>query len=279
MARWSGFLRAAREAALETGKMLKLGLNERSQVIFKGAIDLVTNFDIRAQEMIFNRLRESFPDHGFLAEEGLNQGQRQEFRWIIDPLDGTTNYAHGVPIFCVSVGLEFQGKIILGVVYDPMQDEFFHAIAGEGAFRNGKEIRVSSEPDLGRSLLATGFPYDVRVSPVNNAVHFDNFLIRAQAIRRCGSAALDLCYVACGRFDGFWELKLHPWDVAAGGLIAREAGGRVSDFDGRESSIYKPEVLGTNGLIHEQMMRVLQMGKKRQRETIDKKNHENKEIK
>jgi len=259
--------------------MLKLGLNERSQVIFKGPIDLVTNFDNRAQEMIFNRLRESFPDHGFLAEEGLNHREGQEFRWIIDPLDGTTNYAHGVPIFCVSIGLEFQGKMILGVVYDPMQDELFHALAGEGACRNGKEIHVSSEADLGRSLLATGFPYDVRVSPVNNAVHFDNFLTRAQAIRRCGSAALDLCYVACGRFDGFWELKLHPWDVAAGGLIAQEAGSRLSDFDGREFSIYKPEALATNGLIHGQMMRVLQMGKRRQRETRDKKNHEKKESK
>jgi len=279
MASWSGFLRAAREAALEAGKMLKLGLNERSQVIFKGPIDLVTNFDNRAQEMIFNRLRESFPDHGFLAEEGLNHREGQEFRWIIDPLDGTTNYAHGVPIFCVSIGLEFQGKMILGVVYDPMQDELFHALAGEGACRNGKEIHVSSEADLGRSLLATGFPYDVRVSPVNNAVHFDNFLTRAQAIRRCGSAALDLCYVACGRFDGFWELKLHPWDVAAGGLIAQEAGSRLSDFDGREFSIYKPEALATNGLIHGQMMRVLQMGKRRQRETRDKKNHEKKESK
>jgi myo-inositol-1(or 4)-monophosphatase len=279
MAKRLVLLRAARKAALEAGKMLKLGLNERSEVTFKGAVDLVTNFDNRAQEMIFSRLRESFPEHGFLAEEGLNHGEHREFRWIIDPLDGTTNYAHGVPIFCVSIGLEFQGKIILGVVYDPMQDELFHALAGEGAFRNGKEIHVSSESDLGRSLLATGFPYDVRVSPVNNAVHFDNFLTRAQAVRRCGSAALDLCYVACGRFDGFWELKLHPWDVAAGGLIVREAGGRLSDFDGREFDIHKPEALATNGLIHEQMMQVLQMGKKRQRGIADEKNHEKKENK
>jgi myo-inositol-1(or 4)-monophosphatase len=279
MAKWSRFVRAAREAALEAGKMLKLGLNERSEVTFKGAIDLVTNFDNRAKAMIFSRLKESFPDHGFLAEEGLNHGERQEFRWIIDPLDGTTNYAHGVPIFCVSIGLEFQGKIILGVVYDPMQDELYHALAGEGAYCNGKDIHVSSEPELGRSLLATGFPYDVRVSPVNNAVHFNNFLTRAQAIRRCGSAALDLCYVARGRFDGFWELKLHPWDVAAGGLIVREAGGRLSDFDGREFDIYKPEALATNGLIHERMMQVLQMGKTRQRGIADKKNHEKKERK
>ncbi len=261
MVRWSRFLHAAHEAALEAGKMLKLGLNERSRVIFKGAIDLVTNFDHRAQEMILNRLRESFPDHGFLAEEGLNHGERREFRWIIDPLDGTTNYAHGVPIFCVSIGLEFQGRIIVGVVYDPMQDELFEAVAGEGASCNGKEIHVSSETDLGKSLLATGFPYDVRMSPVNNAVHFNNFLTRAQAIRRCGSAALDICYVACGRFDGFWELKLHPWDVAAAGLIAQEAGGRLSDFDGSEFSIYGPEALATNGLIHDQMIRVLQRGK------------------
>jgi len=241
--------------------MLKQGMNEGREISFKGTVDLVTNFDEKAQEMILDRLSGSFPGHGFLAEEGLSQRERGEFRWIIDPLDGTTNYAHRVPIFCVSIGLEFQGRIILGVVYDPMQEELFQALEEEGAFLNGRKIRVSSEHDLGKSLVATGFPYDIRISSINNAVHFNNFLTRVQAIRRCGSAALDLCYVACGRFDGFWELKLHPWDMAAGSLIVEEAGGRLSDFNGGEFSIYKPEALATNGLIHEPMMQVLKMGK------------------
>jgi myo-inositol-1(or 4)-monophosphatase len=271
---WSGFLSAAREAALEAGKMLKQGLNEGREISFKGSVDLVTNFDNKAQEMIFDRLSSSFPGHGFLAEEGLSRQEQGEFRWIIDPLDGTTNYAHRVPIFCVSIGLEFQGRIILGVVYDPMQEEMFQAVEGEGSFRNGGRIRVSAETDLGQSLVATGFPYDIRVSPVNNAVHFNNFLTRVQAIRRCGSAALDLCYVACGRFDGFWELKLHPWDTAAGGLIVKEAGGRLSDFDGADFSIYKSEALATNGLIHKAMMQVLRVGKMHYAKTISKREHE-----
>jgi myo-inositol-1(or 4)-monophosphatase len=277
MDKWSEFLRAAQEAALGAGKMLKQGLNEGREIFFKGTVDLVTSFDNKAQEMLFDRLSRSFPDHGFLAEEGLSYKEQGEFRWIIDPLDGTTNYAHGVPIFCVSIGLEFQGRIILGVVYDPMQDEIFQALEGAGASLNGSSIHVSSEGDLGKSLVATGFPYDIRVNPTNNAVHFNNFLTRVQAIRRCGSAALDLCYVACGRFDGFWELKLHPWDMAAGGLIVKEAGGRMSDFDGREFSIYEPEVLATNGLIHESMVHVLQIGKLQQSRPIDMGEHEKNE--
>lgn len=263
-------MQAAQGAALEAGQMLRQGMNKGREISFKGTVDLVTNFDNKAQEMIFDRLSRSFPDHGFLAEEGLSRKEIGEFRWIIDPLDGTTNYAHRVPIFCVSIGLEFQGRIILGVVYDPMQEEMFQALDGEGAYLDGNRIRVSTENDLGKSLLATGFPYDIRVSPVNNAVHFNNFLTRVQAIRRCGSAALDLCYVACGRFDGFWELKLHPWDMAAGGLVVKEAGGRLSDFDGGEFSLYKSEALATNGLIHESMLQVLQMGKMQQSMRINK---------
>ena len=261
MSKWPEFESAARGAAFEAGKMLKQGLNEGREILFKGTVDLVTNFDHKAQEMIFDRLSGSFPDHGFLAEEGLSYQEQKEYRWIIDPLDGTTNYAHGVPIFCVSIGLELKGSIILGVVYDPMQEEMFHAVRGEGAYLGESRIHVSSEVDLGRSLVATGFPYDVRVNPDNNAIHFNSFLTRAQAIRRCGSAALDLCYVACGRFDGFWELRLHPWDMAAGGLIVREAGGRLSDFSGRELNIYRPEALATNGLIHESMIQVIRLGK------------------
>jgi myo-inositol-1(or 4)-monophosphatase len=262
MAKWNGFLEAGREAAMEAGRMLRAGMDEGREISFKGAVDLVTNFDHKAQEMIFGRLAAAFPDHGFLAEEGLVRGEEAEFRWVFDPLDGTTNFAHRFPVFTVSIALEYQARIILGVVYDPMREELFEAREGEGARLNGGRIRISAVDDLNRSLLATGFPYDLRVSPVNNIAHFNNFLTRAQAVRRCGSAAMDLCYVACGRFDGFWELKLKPWDHAAGSLIVREAGGRVSDFEGGEFEISSEESLASNGLIHEQMIRVLGLGKK-----------------
>jgi myo-inositol-1(or 4)-monophosphatase len=262
MAKWNEYLEVARGAALEAGRMLRSGLDERREVSYKGVVDLVTNFDHRAQELIFDRLAAAFPDHGFLAEEGLNRGGQGEFRWVFDPLDGTTNFAHRFPVFTVSIALEHQGRIILGVVYDPMRDEMFQAVEGEGALLNGRRVRVSAVDDLNRSLLATGFPYDLRESPVNNIAHFNRFLARAQAIRRCGSAAMDICYVACGRFDGFWELKLKPWDHAAGALIVREAGGRVSDFGGGEFEINSLESLASNGLIHQAMIRVLGLGKK-----------------
>ncbi|MBP1766474.1 MAG: monophosphatase [Candidatus Aminicenantes bacterium] len=264
MAKWSEFLEAGRRAALEAGRMLRAGMDEGREISFKGTVDLVTNFDHKAQEMIFNRLAAAFPGHGFLAEEGLASGDRAEFRWVFDPLDGTTNFAHRFPVFTVSIALEYRARVILGVVYDPMREEIFQAVEGEGAWLNGRRIRVSAVDDLDRSLLATGFPYDLRVSPVNNIAHFNHFLTRAQAVRRCGSAAMDLCYVACGRFDGFWELKLKPWDHGAGSLLVREAGGRVSDFGGGEFEISSEESLASNGLIHEQMIRVLGLGPERE---------------
>jgi myo-inositol-1(or 4)-monophosphatase len=260
MAKWDKFLEEARRAALLAGRMLRSGLDEGREVSYKGVVDLVTNFDHQAQELIYGRLAAAFPDHGFLAEEGLSSEEQGEFRWIFDPLDGTTNFAHRFPVFTVSIALEYRGRIILGVVNDPMRDEMFQAVEGEGAFLNGRRIKVSAVDDLDKSLLATGFPYDLRESPVNNIVHFNNFLTRSQAIRRCGSAALDLCYVACGRFDGFWELKLKPWDHAAGALIVREAGGRVTDFGGKEFKIFSQESLASNGLIHEAMIGVLGLG-------------------
>ncbi len=261
MGEWAEFLGAAEEAAREAGGMLRQGMSQRREISFKGAVDLVTNFDEKAQEMIFGRLSAAFPHHGFLAEEGLRQKETGDFLWVIDPLDGTTNYAHRFPVFCISIALEFMGRVVLGLVYDPMRDEIFSAVEAEGARLNDQKIRVSPVDDLNRSLLATGFPYDVRESRVNNVIHFNNFLVRAQAIRRCGSAALDLCYVACGRFDGFWELKLKPWDVAAGALVVKEAGGCLSDFSGAEFSIFSAETLASNGLIHEAMIAVLQAGK------------------
>jgi myo-inositol-1(or 4)-monophosphatase len=253
------YLEAAKEAAGKAGRILRENIDKSSKVFFKGTVDLVTNFDNQSQKAIFEHLSSCFPGHDFLAEEGLSKQGGAGYRWIIDPLDGTTNYAHNFPIICVSIALESKGEIVLGVVYDPLREEMFSAVKGKSAFLNEKEIKVSSVDDLDKSLIATGFPYDIRVSDVNNIGHFNNFLIRVQGIRRCGSAALDLCYVACGRFDGFWELKLKPWDMAAGALIAQEAGGRVSDFKNREFSIFDSEILTTNGLIHQQMVDVLLM--------------------
>jgi myo-inositol-1(or 4)-monophosphatase len=257
------YLKEAEDIALKAGKMLRANIDTSAEVSFKGAVDLVTDFDNKAQRMIYDHLSSRFPEHDFLGEEGLSRDRGGEFCWIVDPLDGTTNYAHAFPVFCVSVALEQKGGIVLGVIYDPMREEMFSSVKGEGAFLEGERIRVSSVDDLDKSLVATGFPYDLRESSVNNVDHFNNFLLRVQAIRRCGSAALDLCYVACGRFDGFWELKLHPWDVAAGALIVQEAGGRVSDFQNQEFSIFGSQILASNGLIHKQMVEVLQMGKNR----------------
>jgi myo-inositol-1(or 4)-monophosphatase len=251
------YLKAAMDAAREAGQMLKDNLDSSREIIYKGEVDLVTNFDNRSQQMIFDRLIQYFPDHDYVAEEGLDREKGSPFRWIFDPLDGTTNYAHRFPFFSVSIALEFEGEIICGVVYDPVRDEAFSGIKGEGAYLNGKNIVVSTVGDLDKSLLATGFPYDVRESEVNNIAHFNHFVTRAQAIRRCGSAALDLCYVACGRFDGFWEIKLKPWDVAAASLIVQEAGGHLTDFKNRAFSIYHQETLGSNGLLHGQMLDIL----------------------
>ncbi len=175
----------------------------------------------------------------------------------MDPLDGTTNYVHGYPCFSVSIGFEVNGQLVLGVVYDPMGDEFFHAIKGDGAFLNGRRISVSETRDLDHSLLATGFPYDIRESQENNIDNFANFSLASQGVRRDGSAALDLCYVAMGRFDGFWELKLRPWDLAAGIVMVTEAGGRVSDFSDGTFRLDSGEVIATNGLIHGQMVSIL----------------------
>ncbi len=251
------------DAALRAGGLLKEHLGRAGRVEYKGAVDLVTEMDRKAEDLIVEELRRNFPDHGILTEESAERVTDSSCRWIIDPLDGTTNYAHGFPIFCVSIALEEEGEVSFGVVYCPMLDELFTATRDEGAFLNGERIRVSKTPDLDKSLLATGFPYDVRTSKDNNLDHFANFAVRAQAIRRAGAAALDLCYVGCGRFDGFWEMKLKPWDVAAAALVVREAGGMVTDFNKGPFSIYGGDVLSTNGLIHDEMVGVLNMGTRR----------------
>ncbi len=259
-------LKVAVDAAREAGQMLRENLNVTREIRYKGDVDLVTNFDRQSQKMIFKHLSAYFPEHDFIAEEGLEHRMGGNFRWIFDPLDGTTNYAHRFPVFTVSIALEWKEQVVAGVVYDPMREEVFTGLRGEGASLNGKRIKVSDTEDLDKSLVATGFPYDLRESRNNNIAHFNNFLLRVQAIRRCGSAAMDLCYVACGRFDGFWELKLKPWDVAAAALILEEAGGRISDFRNGEFNIYQQETLGSNGLIHQQMVKVLALGARQKEE-------------
>jgi len=253
------FSTVGESAVREAGLYLRRNLGAQIEPSFKGAVDLVTPFDLEAQEILVGRLEAAFPGHGFLAEEGLSKPGDSDYRWIIDPLDGTTNYSHAFPVFSVSAALERAGRVVLGLVFDPTREEMFRAEAGRGASLNGAAIRVSGIAELGKSLLATGFPYDIRTSPDNNLGYWKRFIVRAQAIRRCGSAALDLAYVACGRFDGFWEIKLKPWDVAAGALIVAEAGGRVTDLAGGQHSLQAPGILATNGLVHPAMLEVLRL--------------------
>jgi myo-inositol-1(or 4)-monophosphatase len=248
----------AREAAMLAGRLLRDNIGGKRTVVYKGEINLVTEMDTRAERVVVETLLRAFPDHGILAEEETTITKESPYRWIIDPLDGTTNYAHGYPCFAVSLALETAGEVIVGVVYDPMREELFSAAKGQGAQLNGQPIRVSIVDNLIQSLLATGFPYDRSVSEKNNLNHFIKLLMVSQEVRRDGSAALDLCSVAAGRFDGFWELKLKPWDVAAGILIVREAGGTVSDFRGSRSTINDQEVVASNGKIHSQMLGILQ---------------------
>lgn len=250
-------LETAEALAREAGSLLREALGGVRDVEYKGVIDLVTEMDKKAEDLIVRGLRESFPDHGILTEESVETPSSSPFRWIIDPIDGTTNYAHGYPVFCVSIAFEEAGVVRSGVVFDPMQDECFSAQRGGGAFLNNTPITVSKTDSLDKSLLATGFPYDVRTSPENNLNNFSSFALRAQAIRRAGAAALDLSNVACGRLDGFWELKLKPWDLAAAVLIIEEAGGTITGLKGEDFGIFDGDVLATNGLIHSEMLEVL----------------------
>jgi myo-inositol-1(or 4)-monophosphatase len=252
-------LNFATDIAREAGNLLvqKLGT---AKVTNKGDINLVTEADIASENLIIDRIRSYHPQHGILAEESgeaVLKGKPSEWKWIIDPLDGTSNYAHGYPCFCVSIALERAGQLEVGVVYDPMRDEMFAAERGRGATLNDRKIRVSSVEQLSGAMLCTGFPYNVRERP-DFARDFTNFTMNAQAVRRDGSAALDLAYVACGRFDGFWEDGLSPWDIAAGALLISEARGRITNFNDQPLDIYNEQVLASNGLIHEAMMKVLE---------------------
>jgi myo-inositol-1(or 4)-monophosphatase len=243
--------------AREAGALLRERLHERHTVQYKGEINLVTEADRLSEALIMRRIGLAFPGHDIMTEESPETANGSGFRWIIDPLDGTTNYAHGYPFFSVSIALEVDGVIRLGAVYNPMLDELFVAEKGVGAFLNGGRLCVSRTVELSRSLLATGFPYDIREDRNNNMNYFKAFAMNAQAIRRAGSAALDLAYVASGRFDGFWELKLMPWDTAAGWLLITESGGVVTDLCGGSYGLNSPHILATNGLIHSEMLRIL----------------------
>lgn len=253
-------LTTAIEAAKEAGKFLKQNVGKVKNIQLKGGEEknLVTEIDKRSEEIIIDIIKKHHPGHDILAEEsGAGRGQTSEFRWIIDPLDGTTNFTHSFPVFCVSIGVEHKGDLIAGVIYDPNFDELFTAERGNGAFLNGKRIHVSHTDTLKRSLLVTGFPYNVTDNPDNAIEHFIQFLMESQAVRRMGSAAIDLAYVAAGRYEGFWEVALNPWDMAAGALLVTEAGGMLSDFSGNPFSVYKKQVLATNGLVHEEMKKIL----------------------
>lgn len=254
------FLRVGVAAALEAGQLLRGNFGTEISVEYKGEINIVTEVDKACEVAIVKTLLLAFPDHGILAEEGDARQGRSPYRWIIDPLDGTVNYWHGYPHFCVSIALQEGGKTVLGVVYSPMTEELFTAEKGGGAFCNEKRINVSGTGTLHESLLVTGFPYDVKEHGSTYLIHFANFLGQAQAVRRDGTAALDLCYLAMGRFDGFWEFGLFPWDVAAGSLIVEEAGGRVSLFDDSPVDIHAAEIVASNGKIHNELIAVLQEG-------------------
>ena len=244
--------------AREAGAILRAGYNKEHQVNYKGVIDLVTEVDHQSEAFLLGEIQGKFPDHHIFAEEsGVIQGN-DEHIWFIDPIDGTVNYAHQIPVFCVSIAYASHGSLMLGVVYDPLRDELFAAERGKGAHLNGKTIHVSAATELQRSLLATGFPYDAWNTMQDNFANFVHFAKRSQGVRRLGSAALDLCYVAAGRFDGFWEMSLKPWDMAAGGLIAEEAGAIVTNVNGAKDYLSPPQsAIAANPAIHALMLQEL----------------------
>jgi len=225
----------------------------------KGEIDLVTEVDLECERMARALLAERFPDHDILAEElgATGSARRSSYRWVFDPLDGTTNYAHGLPIFCSSLALEIDGRAVVGAIYDPTRKELFTAERGMGARANGERLAVSHTANLIDALLVTGFPYDVHKRAGDLVALFGAFLSRARAVRRLGSAAIDLCYVAAGRLDGFWEQHLKPWDVSAGALILEEAGGRITGMDGRPFDAGAGHLVASNGAVHDQMLAVI----------------------
>ena len=244
------------ELAREAGGVLKHYMDREKQVELKGRANLVTAADKESEALVIRRIRERYPNHAILAEESGASGAG-EGKWIIDPVCGSLNFVQGIPYFGVSVALRAEGNVCVGVVYDPCRDEMFSGARGLGSFVNGNRLRVSDVSKVGNALLLTGFPYGVREKVRLAMTHFEAFVIESQAVRRGGSAALDLCYTAMGRCDGFWELDLHPWDTAAGRVILEEAGGRVTDYKGNPFSVYMREIVASNGKIHGEMMGIL----------------------
>lgn len=246
--------------ARQAGEILRVHFGRCLQIGHKGIIDLVTDADRHSEDFLLSEIRRCFPGQRVVAEEsgGLDGNDGQT--WYIDPLDGTVNYAHGLPIFAVSIAYAENSLVRLGVVYDPMRGECFSAERGQGAYLNGHRLRVSVAESLDQSLLVTGFPYDIRTNPQNNLDYFARFALQAQAVRRLGSAALDLCYVAAGRFDGYWEIRLQAWDVAAGGLIAEEAGAKVTNLSGGADYLSQPQsIVAANPLLHPKIISLLNL--------------------
>ncbi len=251
----SELLNVAVETARAAGQLLLPFFERRVRIEYKGDVDLVTEADRASEKLIVERIRSHFPDHSILAEEGTGSELQPEYRWYVDPLDGTTNFAHGFPVWCVSIGVERAGELVAGVVFDATRNELFTAEKGQGAFLNGKPIHVSKTPELAASLVATGFPTQKRHKSAN--IHFYYQVnMRSHGVRRAGSAALDLCSVAAGRMEAFWEFGLNPWDVAAGKVLIEEAGGRLTDMKGEPHSLRSPHLLASNGLVHNALLQV-----------------------
>jgi myo-inositol-1(or 4)-monophosphatase len=260
------FVPAASEIAREAGALLRDFYRKGVETEYKGDVDLVTEADRQSEKLIVERLYSAFPDHGIYGEEGTRSHIESEYRWYIDPLDGTTNFAHGFPVFCVSMGLEHRpasiaptddGELIAGIIYDPLRDEIFTTEKGKGAYLNDAPIHVSKTPDLAEALIATGFPSSKRHTSPN--IHFyQEFTLRSHGVRRAGSAALDLAYVACGRVDAYWEFNLNPWDTSAGALLVTEAGGTMTGFDGSPFKLDSRELLATNGQLQDEMTRLFE---------------------
>jgi myo-inositol-1(or 4)-monophosphatase len=250
------FVPAMTDIAREAGALLLPYFRRRIGFEYKGDVDLVTEADRASEKLIASRIRAQFPTHDIMGEEGTRQESGSDYKWYVDPLDGTTNFAHGFPVFCVSLGLEYRSELIAGVLYDPTRDELFSAEAGSGAYLNGARIQVSKTKVLCESLLATGFPSHKRHKNPN-IYFYHTITLRSHGVRRAGSAALDLAYVAAGRLDGFWEFNLNPWDTAAGVVLVREAGGLVTRFDGSPFQLDSRETLASNAIIHRELMDVM----------------------
>lgn len=250
-------MEAARRAAMESGKILKELYGNIKKISKKGKIDLVTEADLMSEKAVIDAISRVFPDDSILSEEAGEQGKKSGRLWIVDPLDGTTNFAHCFPFFAVSVGLQVENEIVAGVVYNPCMDELFEAEKGKGAFLNKKTIEVSDKVNLNDSLVGTGFPYDIHENPEAVLNYLGKMIVQVQGVRRAGAAAIDLCYVAAGRLDGFWEQKLKPWDTAAGSLIVQESGGIVSDYTGNPYHPFATSILASNPVIHGNMLEVL----------------------